>query len=115
MAKERVTLPAELRDELKPHIDLLVRRAQEAYRKGDDDYGGDAAVHTPATAEAPTHLVREGAASSSAHHGAELPRPKVIRAALEKAAAQAEAQKGLKKIIAFLIEKFPEVARALGY
>jgi len=123
MAKERVTLPAELRDELKPQIDALVRRAQEAYRKSENGYNepsdrmvGVSEASSPSGAEGHARGGADTAAvSSSIGRGEEVPRAKQIRVALERTAVRARAQAALKKIIALLVEEFPEVARALGY
>lgn len=127
MAKERVTLPSELRDPLKPHIDKLIRRAQEAYRKSEDGGRSDPAPSSlSGSGGAADGRSRISGSQESARGGAETsrgpaghhdstPSAQDIRSSLEEIANEVDGAEALKRIVKGLGRRFPGVARALGY
>lgn len=133
MAKERVTLPSELRENLKPHIDRLVRRARDVYdrfEKGEGEgerrsspgpraaeqssgAGSQGPVpHPPGVAERDESGTGPERSAASTFHS---PGPAEIREALEMTARETGQTGALGKLIKSVAQRFPEVARALGF
>jgi len=124
MAKERVTLPGDFRDELKSYLDVLIRRAQNAYRKDEPVASSSSTlsdaspVGTPSKGYEPVASSHSSGASPSregARHFAPAPGPGQIRKALEKAARETRSLGELRKLVAEVRRASPEVAHALGY
>lgn len=101
VAKVRVTFPDDLRVQLKPVIDQLVRRAQEKYRQKPG--GGKGAGLGGGTSG-------RGRGSSGRRR-----RGNPYRIALEGAANRADEKEALKQIVKELRVEDPDVARELGW
>jgi hypothetical protein len=90
VAKARVALPQELREQIQSGVEGLVRSAQAAYRGHSTASPGE----TPSAAE---------------------PSPRESRVALERAARSLGKTGALKRIAARLKETDPEIAESLGW
>jgi hypothetical protein len=97
VAKARVNLPVELRDQLRGSIESLVARAQSVYRTNQFDADG------------------RGNSSINRSTGSRRVEPRSIRRALEKAAASAVDRRALTRIVSALRKARPEVAERLGW
>ena len=141
IAKMRVRLPEELRDQLKPLVSFLTRCADDRYRKSSRRSGPRPPAPTPGKRTADTDPGRSPSGQkppAAAHPDAgdqgaliEVPImtdtddessrtaeplvPASRRAALERAAARADAADVLDRIRAELDRTDPEVARDLGW
>jgi hypothetical protein len=105
VAKMRVNLPPELREQLEQPVAELIRVAQAVYRKG----GGD----EPPKGGKRTHLGGSGGSSGSG--GLSGPSSHRFRHALQAAAAAVSEKAALEKIGRQLRKDSPEVAHELGY
>lgn len=91
VAKVRGTLPGELRDRLAPHVEMLVRCAQAAYR----EHPGDDAV---------------GSSRRSLRH-----QPAAAASSLEQSARAVGEVRALRKIVRHFRESAPTLAKTLGF
>jgi hypothetical protein len=104
IAKFRVTLPPELKDELQEPVDRLVRRAKSVYS------GQKSALKSSAQL-ADYSAVPNGDVSKRYTTGKKL----MIKRAFEQAAADAEESDALMKIIRALCKRFPKLADEFGF
>ena len=138
IAKERVLLPPELRDQLMPHVKLLWDRADKIYRKeGSEKTASGTSVASsaghravPATSSGPIlkgntdvwagHMEQGVSERESDFAGSQLAiadsvAPEKIRAVLERAAHATVGDGVLAALITEVKKQSSEVARALGY
>lgn len=100
IAKAYVRMPSELREDLKPLVDQVARRADQRYRAGERE-----SRHAG-------HSGQSKSSGSGSVGGKASVRP---RAAIENAAKLAGEREALERIIKELMREAPEVARALGW
>jgi hypothetical protein len=105
VAKIRVTLPPELRDQLKESVERLVRRAKTVYGRKDD----------AGSSGKGTHGVSSRRGGSSAQPARKAGAVRHVRVALEEAARKADEEEALKRIVRALRTDSPEVADELGW
>jgi hypothetical protein len=132
ISKAIVKLPVDLRDDIEPIVNQVVRIASQRYRKGHDSKGGSSARPNPSSTQlSPAPLGSTSAAhpdhssadttpntvraeSADANHeapvGEQLP-----RRAFEIAARVVGEQDALERIVASLRRTAPEVAHDLGW
>jgi hypothetical protein len=133
VAKARVSLPAVLRERLRPQVDQLIKVAQVAYRSSPEraPRGKTPPVHgrqpiqrkEASAAAAPTRQPQEASRQASPRGqrvtaAAQRHRPidvRPARRALEEAARRAGQEQALAAIAAQLLEDKPEVAHELGW
>ena len=145
IAKMRVRIPEELRDQLRPMVAFLSRCADDRYRKSSRRASPRPAPASPGPTRKPGGIgtpdpTTAGVASETDHgdegpqvarvdkHNLDEPQPHVDpssdaasllprsrRAALERAAASANAADELERISTELLRTNPEVARDLGW
>lgn len=129
VAKMRVSLPAELREQLEPLVRKTTGRAQTVYREKDPAKTKAPAPATKPTAVAPAPVSSAAPApgvSAAANSPTATPAPQggdptataaavPARRALEDAALAAGAADELQRIIENLSRRNPEVARELGW
>lgn len=119
VAKMRVNLPADLRDQIEPLIRRTISRAQAIYR--DKDPSKPPHGTTPAAKPAPERpndgrpplVPATGMAAGDAKGDPQITTP--VREALESAAHAAGAARELEEIMRTLGQQHPEVARELGW
>jgi hypothetical protein len=116
IAKAYVNLPEELRGQLEPLVSQVTRRADQRYRTGGPTGTGGATGGTSRRRAGSTSQ-RNGRAPGSGDGAGAGPsgtrtRP---RRAIEDAARSVGQQDALKKIVTALSERYPEVARDLGW
>ena len=105
VAKVRVSLPQDLRDQLKEPVERLVKRAKGVYdRKADID---------PSPRRKSAGSTRREAPGNDAPVDADG--AKRVRVALEHAARKVEEEEALKRIVRALRTESPEVASELGW
>lgn len=105
VAKIRVTVPPELRDQLKEPVERLVKRAKAVYDRRED--GGSSSRGKRGTAG------QRGGGTS--HGGRQTGAGRHVRDALEQAAQKADEEEALKRIVRALRTESPEVADELGW
>lgn len=105
VAKVRVSLPQDLRDQLKEPIERLVKRAKAVYDRK-EEAGSSPAGRRGASAR---RLVPP---TGSGGNGGGIPH---VRIALEHAAKKADEDAALKRIVGVLRTESPEVAVELGW
>lgn len=116
IAKAYVTLPPELREQLDPLVSQVTRRADQRYRSG-DARGTGGSSSSEGTTGGRRGGRRGGRSTGSAgRDDGPSPWPGVRpRLAIEEAAATAGEKQALERIVAALRERYPEVARDLGW
>jgi hypothetical protein len=107
ITKAYVALPQELREQFEPIVAQVTRRADQRYRTGDArGTGGSSATRRGGSRGAGG----DGAASRTGNGVRVKP-----RRALEEAAREAGERTALTRIVKSLRERYPEVARVLGW
>lgn len=112
VAKMRVTLPADLRDQLKEPVDRLVRRARDVY-DGKPAGAPRSAPRGRASSQMPA-ANGPGSASSRVEATPNVYKGRA-RAAFERAAQRAREEHALERIVREMIKDEPEVAHELGW
>lgn len=135
IAKARVALPAVLRDQVRPHVDSLVREARRIYDNGNTDAGPSPSGGTPAAGgfagpglggasrmEHPAGTAGGNGRSNGDAHGANgtgamliVPSGRRLGPAIDAAARAAGETKALARIKAALREHNPEASNELGW
>lgn len=136
VAKMRVSLPPELKEQIKPTLDQVIKRAQAAYREKPDGgarpLGRGGGRTSPQTGLAATDAATEGSdgraagreargtfsgmSDSGVESGSNVGfSSEVRRSALQAAATAAEESEALEKIVRALKDQAPEVARDIGW
>ncbi len=117
IAKAYVTMPAELREQLDPLVSQVTRRADQRYRSGDArGTGRSSANGRPVGGRRGGPRAGQGLGPAGGSGEARSPGLGVgTRRAIEDAAASAGEKQALARIIAALTERYPEVARDLGW
>jgi hypothetical protein len=110
VAKVRVTLPAELKDDLKEPVERLAKRAQLIYRQKETS-GAKTSGTSNGTGR--SAYARSGSGSTSATSSSG--RTSSYADVLEAAAAVAGEKPALRRIVKSLKSESPEVARELGW
>jgi Histidine kinase-, DNA gyrase B-, and HSP90-like ATPase len=107
VAKFRVILPPELREQLEEPVERLVKRAKAVY-------SGEKAIFRPSHGAG---SMRNGRAARDSHkHNAAAPTKRTdLRSAFEQAAAEAGELDAFKKIVRALAKRFPELADEFGF
>jgi Histidine kinase-, DNA gyrase B-, and HSP90-like ATPase len=111
VAKFRVTLPPELKDQLEEPVERLVKRAKTVYS------GEKGGLTSPSGSRANAGSFRGGGAArgrTGKSTGSTALKRGEIKSAFEQAAADAGESEALKKIIRALAKRFPELADELG-
>jgi hypothetical protein len=99
VAKARVTLPQELREQLREPVEALAATAQSVYRASQSD----------------DYRAIEAARGAVLPKGKVLIDPRSVRLGLQKAAALAGEQQALRRIMKKLRSSDPDIARILGW
>jgi hypothetical protein len=111
IAKFRVTLPPELKEQLEEPVERLVKRAKSVY-------SGERGGGTPTSSRAGTGPIRGGGAvrgGTGKNTGSAAYKRVEVKNAFEQAAADAGEVEALKKIIRALAKRFPELADEFGF
>lgn len=110
VAKMRVTLPAQLREQLRDHVDRLARRAQMVYRQSGEETG-----QRGPSGRGGSHRGGQRGMGRGVHQNTGDPSPVSTRKALEAAAKSAGEDLALQRIIEELKKTNAEVARVIGW
>lgn len=105
VAKFRVTLPPELKDQLEEPAERLAKRAKAVYSGEKHGAGGGGTIGNGASAKRTAH--NNGSATSAKRSS--------FKRALEQAAADADESEALRKIIRAFCKRFPELAGEFGF
>jgi hypothetical protein len=113
VAKFRVVLPPELKDQLEEPVERLVKRAKAVY-------GGDKSRGAPSSGAGRNGIPFRGGTSTGrgspeGKTNPASPRRSEIRTAFEQAATEAGETDALKKIIRAFTKRFPELADEFGF
>jgi hypothetical protein len=118
IAKAYVNLPEDLRGQLEPLVSQVTRRADQRYRTGSPSGTGGSAGG-PSRRQQTSNGDADGIAGASgdgAGGGTASSGPRVRpRRAIEDAAVSVGQQRALERIVLALRERYPEVARDLGW
>ncbi|NDQ55752.1 MAG: ATP-binding protein [Acidipila sp.] len=112
VAKFRVTLPPELKDQLEEPVERLVKRAKAVYS------GGKGTLTSSSSSRTGVGSFRGGGATGGGtgkNTGSRAFKRVEVRSAFEQAAADAGELEALKKIIRALAKRFPELADEFGF
>lgn len=130
VAKARVNLPADLRNQLQPHIEQLTKHARRVYSPPSDgppapksgakggsqpglNTGGSSPGHTSTPGEA-RHTTSAGGSAGSGHSHT-VPRSGHIGRAIDEAASEAGETAAIKRIRKTLKSMNPETATEIGW
>lgn len=110
IAKFRVTLPPELKEQLEEPVERLVKRAKAVYsgEKG-------AAANGSGSSQRTTPRATAGGGGTGKNVGSTPYKRVEVKNALEQAAADAGEVEALKKIVRALVKRFPELADEFGF
>jgi hypothetical protein len=110
VAKFRVTLPPELKDELEEPVERLIKRAKAVY-------AGQKNGFKPSPSGGSTSIPSGNGSKRYSAKDLAGPTPKNqnFKRALEQAAADADETEALKKIIRAFCKRFPELADDFGF
>ena len=111
VAKFRVTLPPELKDQLEEPVERLVRRAKSVYSGGKSGPTTPSASNTSVGSSRGGRAVRASTSKTIASTSTRIE----VKRAFEQAAADAGELEALKKIIHALAKRFPELADEFGF
>ena len=118
VAKARVSLPADLRNQLKPYVEEVIKRARHTYGVGNRDAGrgpGESGHPAPGPGDGDTSG-GSGAGTVADPQGSRGgPRNKHIGKAIEVAAAEAGEEAALRRIRQTLKKENPEVSNDIGW
>lgn len=116
IAKAYVSLPQELRSQLEPLVSQVSRRADQRYRTGSPSGTGGSGAGAARRRSSIGQAGGAGTTGDGGGTGDGGPRPRVRpRRAIEDAAVHAGQTVALQSIIQSLRERYPEVARDLGW
>jgi hypothetical protein len=105
VAKIRVTLPPELREQLKEPVERLIKRAKAVYDRKAEGNTSSASSRRSALRRGAGSVSNEGKVDAARH----------VRIALEHAAKKADEEPALKRIVQTLRTESPGVADELGW
>jgi hypothetical protein len=111
VAKFRVTLPPELKDQLEEPVDRLVKRAKTVYG-GQKNVGSRGSLPSGANGNL-SH--GSGISKSTSRANSSEAGNVSLKNALEQAAADAGEVDAFKKIVRALVKRFPEVRDEFGF
>jgi hypothetical protein len=112
VAKFRVTLPPELKDQLEEPVERLVKRAKTVYSGEKGGFTSSSGSRTGVGSFRSGGAARGGAGKNTGSTGI---RRGEVKSAFEQAAADAGELEALKKIIRALAKRFPELADEFGF
>jgi len=121
IAKAYVTLPPELREQLEPLVSQVTRRADQRYRSGEPrgtgGIGGNRSGRVPSGGRGRGGRGANGTGRGAAAGGDGVPPSPGVqpRGAIEDAAGTIGESEALERIVRALRERYPEVARELGW
>lgn len=110
IAKFRVTLPPELKEQLEEPVERLVKRAKAVY-SGEKGAAANGSVSSQRT----TPRATAGGSGTGKNVGSTPYKRVEVKNALEQAAADAGEVEALKKIVRALVKRFPELADEFGF
>jgi hypothetical protein len=112
IAKFRVTLPPELKDQLDEPVERLVKRAKTVYN-GEKSLGKPSLYSKSTSSSFGGGGTRQDTRSEN-KKSVEIKRPS-LKSAIEEAATDAGELRALKKIIRIFVKRFPELANEFGF
>jgi hypothetical protein len=113
VAKFRVTLPPELKDQLEEPVERLVKRAKSVYG-GQNSNGSQGSFASRGGGNSTHGTGRPKGGAGRGTTSGHLSRVSV-KSALERAAADAGETEAFRKIIRALVKRFPELAHEFGF